>query len=123
MCAPDTRETGDCMRSRIACAQEFFPAHGTFVFPKQANFPMEIHGFREFVMTTSETLSAWGVPPDLLEELLPCHVVARFDKGKPDFFKLTNVSSTHQKTATVLYENGKFRRMLLHRKKIALKEE
>ena len=73
----------------------------------------EPHGIVEFVLVDSKVMEEWGVPDDVLHELIPSLAVCRFEKGKPLFFKLHNVAT--QNHASIMFEQGKYRRMVLRR--------
>ena len=75
----------------------------------------EPHGTVEFVLIDTQVMQDWGVPDDVLQELIPSLATCRFEKGKPLFFKLHNIE-THT-TASIMFDQGKFRRMVLRRER------
>lgn len=81
----------------------------------------EPHGTLEFVMIDTKVMQEWGVPDDVLHELIPSLAFCRFEKGKPLFFKLHNVETHSQ--ASIIFEQGKFRRMVLRREKTMHREK
>jgi len=73
----------------------------------------EPHGTVSFVLVDTRSLTEWGVPEDVLHELVPSLAVCRFEKGKPLVFKLHSVATNN--VASIMFQRGKFTRMVLRR--------